>query len=104
MSLLDLLLAKALVESLARAANLPENFKVLRPTPASWRGLKEMCKQGNNVIAVEITKSESPACQRTQQVFVKLAREHDELTFIRAEIDQSGYTFPEVHTHVVRAV
>eukprot|EP00731_Ephydatia_muelleri_P017200 Em0010g298a len=92
MSLLDLLLAKALVEGLARA-NMPDNFKVLRPNSASWRGLKEVCKNGNNVIAVEVTKDEN---RRTQQAFVKLAREHGELTFFRAEIDESGYTFPEL--------
>lgn len=94
--LLDLLLTKALVEGLARAAHLPENFKVLRPTPASWRGLKEAVKERNNVVAFEITDSDSPACRRTQGAFVKLAREHSELNFVRAEIDRSGYTFPEV--------
>ena len=92
MSLLDLLLAKALVEGLARS-NVPDNFKVLRPISASWRGLKEICKNGNKVIAVEVTKEGN---RRTQQAFLKLAREHDELTFIQAEIDESGYTFPEV--------
>ena len=92
MSLFDLLLAKALVEGLARA-DMPENFKVLRPNAASWRGLKEVCKKGNNVIAVEVTKEGN---RRTQQAFLKLAREHDELTFFRAELDESGYTYPEV--------
>ena len=97
MSLLDLLLAKALVDTLARAANMPENFKQLRPIPASWRGLRDICKEGNNVIAVEVTRSDNQACRRAQQTFLQLARKHDELTFIRAEIDESNYTFPEVY-------
>ena len=96
MSLLDLLLAKALVDSLAQAADTPENFKELRPIPASWRGLKETCKRGNNVIAVDVTRSDNQACRRTQQIFLQLAKKHDELTFFRAEIDEFNYTFPEV--------
>ena len=97
MSVFDLLQAKALVEGLARA-NVPDNFKVLRPNSASWRGLKEMCIKGNNVIAVEVTKEGN---RRTQQAFVKLAREHDELTFFQAEIDEFSYTFPEVTRYTV---
>ena len=104
MSLLDLLLAKALVDTLAQSADTPENFKKLRPIPASWRGLKETCKEGNNVIAVEVTRSGNQACRRIQQIFIQLAKKHDELTFFRAEIDESNYTFPEVCVCIFKSV
>ena len=100
MSLFDLLVAQALLEGMARGGTRgtppPKNFYVLQQNTRSWQGLQEICKKGNNVIAVEVTNGELESCRRMQQVFLNLAREHDELGFFRAEIEQPGFTFPEV--------
>eukprot|EP00731_Ephydatia_muelleri_P030669 Em0022g183a len=100
MSLFDLLVAQALLEGMARGTARdtppPKNFFVLQPNPRSWQGLKEICKKGNNVIAVEVTNGDQESSRRMQQVFLNLAREHDELGFFRAPIEQPGFTFVEL--------
>lgn len=100
MSLFDLLVAQALLERMARGAARdstpqPKNFYVLQTNTRSWQGLKEICKKDNNVIAVEVTNGDQESSRRMQQVFLNLAREHDELGFFRAPIE-SGFTFVEV--------
>lgn len=101
MSLFDLLVAQALLEGMnrggaSRSVPPPKNFYVLQQNTRSWQGLKEICKEGSNVIAVEVTNDQSESSKRMQQVFLNLAREHGELGFFRASIEQPGFTFPEV--------
>lgn len=47
------------------------------------------------MIAVEVTNGDQESSRRMQQVFLNLAREHDELGFFRAPIE-SGFTFVEL--------
>ena len=96
---MDLLLAEALAEGLARARQAerppPDNFVTLRSNPEAWKRLKALCNEDNLVIAFEITNDKSEACKPIQRQFIELARQF-EIPFVRVPIGP-GATFDEVY-------
>ena len=99
-SFLDLMFAEALASGLAREARRaerppPDNFYLLPRDPNAWRQIQTACKKENMVIAVEITDDRNENCRRVQSLFVEMAREFDNIPFLRAKI-ALGSTFDEV--------
>ena len=99
-SFLDLMLAEALASGLAREARRterppPDNFFLVPRDPNPWRQIQTACKKENMVIAVEITDDRNENCRRVQSLFVEMAREFDNIPFLRVKI-ALGSTFDEV--------
>ena len=100
-SFLDLVFADALATGLARAAQRraerppPDNFYVLPNNIVAWKLLHATNKKENMVVAIEFTDNSSPACKSLQPQFVDLAREFDDIPFLRVVIGP-GSTFNEV--------
>ena len=99
-SFLDLLFAEALASGMAREARTrerppPDNFFVLPRDPRAWGQIQVACKKENMVIGVDVT---GDGCERMQQLFVELAREHDGMPFLRVKIGGGlgGGTYDEV--------
>lgn len=99
-SFLDLLLAEAVVSHLqAREAQPPDNFKELVSNPEAWKRIQAACKESNMVIVLEITSDSHLNCKRIQPKFIQLAREFDELPFLRATIGP-GASFAQLREDV----
>ena len=99
-SFLDLMFAEALASGLAREARRaerppPDNFYLIPRDPNAWRQIQTACKKENMVIAVEITDDRNENCRRVQSLFVDMAREFDNIPFLRVKI-ALGSTFDEV--------
>ena len=100
-SILDLLFAKALAEGLARELTEdeqpPKNFFRVKD-PDAWKRIEGINNRDNMVVCIEITHNVSENCQRVQSIFVKLAREFEDVQvpFFHVVIE-GGETFDEVH-------
>ena len=99
-SFLDLMLADALASGLSRGGIRaekppPDNFFVLPRDPDAWTKIQEASRKENMVVCIEITDDSNDNCRRVQTVFMDMAREFENIPFVRVPIGL-GATYDEV--------
>lgn len=96
---MDALFAEALAAGLARAIigerPPPDNFYVLSGNPLAWMRMQLASKRENLVVAVEFSNPQTESSKKVRPLFVDLAREFDNVPFVRANIEP-GQTFAAV--------
>lgn len=102
-SFLDLIFAEALASGMARELARaerppPDNFFVLPGDVRAWRQIQTASKNENMVVCVEITRKESGnnSCKKVQGIFMDMAREFENIPFLRVFIEPPLATFEEV--------
>ena len=100
-SFLDLMLAEALAAGLARERTQadrppPDNFFVLPDDLRAWHQIKDASKKENMVVALEITRKGNDACSKVQRIYMDMAREFENIPFLRVVIEPIFATFDEV--------
>lgn len=88
---LDLILEEALAAGLAHEMRStqtkppPKNFFILQNGDQAWEEFKEANKKENMVVCIEFVSEE----QSKSNLFVDLARNHEDIPFLRVKVDES---------------
>lgn len=95
------MLAEALASGLARERAQaerppPDNFFVLPKELRAWRQIQEASKKENMVVCLEITRRGNENCTRVQKIYMDMAREYENIPFLRVFIEPPFVTFDEV--------